>query len=151
MTDWMTQTRAGFDSALEEQGRWWTEALAGGASGWPPPGPPAESVLRAVEAWRETTCRLIDAQAQALLGAFGDVGGAGPEALLRSWTDAQRELVQMWLAMAGGSGEAAAGPEAGTAMRDSLRRASEHLIESQADWATAWIGAAADAGGRDGA
>jgi len=104
----------------------------------------------AVEAWRDAAHRLIDAHAAAMLAVL-DVrtGGRSP---LEQWTEAQRELWQSGLALVGGDPPrpgrrtAAAAPQAAGDTIDALRRAAEHLVQSQADWARAWT----DADGRDG-
>jgi hypothetical protein len=103
-----------------------------------------EAQRAAIEAWRDATSRLVDAQAQALLGALDGRAGTDPQALLRRWTDTQRELWQAWLAVAGGT-EGETGPEAARQdMLEGLREAAEHLVRSQAEWARAWTAAESD-------
>jgi hypothetical protein len=149
--DWTAQAQAGVGRWLEAQHTWWTQVLGGapGAEG----GPSAEAARAAVEAWLEANYRVVDAQAKALLGALGESAGTDAETVLRQWTDAQRELWKDWLAAAGGVAGAPgspASPEAGRALVEALREASEHLIRSQAEWAEAWTGAEADSGRQGG-
>jgi len=104
---------------------------------------------KAVEAWRDAAHRLVDVQAAALLVAIDHREPADVRTLLEQWSDAQRELWRSWLAVAGGAETGRGGQEAGGEAVDSLRRAAEHLIESQAEWAKAWTDAEADPGRRE--
>jgi hypothetical protein len=111
----------------------------------------SELARLALEAWRDAAHRVIDAQTAALLAVL-DVrtGGRSP---VEQWTEAQRELWRSGLALVGGDERRGAGrpgpvgPQAAGDTIDALRRAAEHLVQSQADWARAWT----DADGRDGA
>jgi hypothetical protein len=159
MTDWIAQTQAGVDRWLEAERAWWAQVLGGeGAAGSPAAqaGPPADLARKAIEAWRESSYRVIDAQALALLGALGDRTGTEAQALLRRWTDAQRKMWQDWLAVTGGAADAEGRhgaqdwPDAGREMLESLRQAAEHLVNSQAEWAKAWTDAEAESGRQGG-
>jgi hypothetical protein len=143
-TDWLRQMQTGVERWLDTQREWWS-AVSGGVQG--PVGTAAGDLAdlqrRTVEAWRESAAKVIDAQAELMLGALRDRPRADAEALLRRWTDAQREMWQGWLGIlqqqapsprAGGADIAAAG----TQVVDALREAAEHLVKSQADWAKAW-------------
>lgn len=158
MTDWMALTRDGVERWLEAQREWWN-AMARATGDHGPEQPPErvreDLQSQAVEAWRQAAYRIVDAQAEMLLGAVRQRPQADTETLVRQWTDAQREMWQGWLAV-GGRGDAAAGgsPEdiaaAGRQMVDSLRQAAERLVESQAEWAKAWTAAQDDARRRAG-
>ena len=134
MTDWISQTQAGVDQWLEAQRRWWDAVLGGG-------GTDAADDLqrRTVDAWRQAAYKVVDAQAQMLLGTIRDRPSTDTEALVRQWTDAQREMWQGWLAVAGkGTTPPPDLNVAGQQMVDSLREAAEKLVQSQAEWAKAW-------------
>jgi hypothetical protein len=116
-----TQAQQAVERWLEAQQEWWTLLLTGGPSDAIPPD---EVARRATEAWRKATYSLVDAQAQVILdavdGATARDEGPGPGA------DAAR------------SGDA---PAPGSELIDSLRKAAEHLIRSQAEWARSWTDA----------
>ena len=145
MTDWLSQTRAGVDQWLETQQQWWA-AVLGPAAADPKTGAMDDLRERTIEAWRQAAYKVIDAQAQMLLGAMRERPANDAEALVRQWTDAQREMWQGWLAVAGrGASGGAAPPDlaaAGQEMVASLRDAAEKLVASQAEWAKAWNAAA---------
>jgi hypothetical protein len=140
MTDWLSQTQAGVDRWLEVQRQWWDTVLGGG-------GPAATDDLqrRTVEAWRQAAYKVVDAQAEMLLGAVREKATTDAEAMVRQWTDAQRQMWQGWLAAASpppaGAQPTADLGAAGQQMVDSLREAAERLVESQAEWAKAWSAA----------
>jgi hypothetical protein len=78
---------------------------------------------------------------------------ADAEALVRRWTDAQREMWTGWLGVLQQRAPSAGGQDlsaAGTQMVDSLRRAAEQLVASQADWAKAWTTAQQEASEKPG-
>jgi hypothetical protein len=139
MTDWISQTQAIVEQWLRAQREWW-EAM----TGRPPDEPAAGDFPRlAVDAWRRSAHAIVDAQAELLLAALRTERRGDAEALVRAWTDAQREMWQGWLAVAGRgerAGEQAAGDvaEAGRHMVDAMREAAEQLVRSQAQWAQAW-------------
>lgn len=140
MTDWISQSQAGVDQWLETQRRWWSAVLGEGGSGGPPPGALEDLQKRTIEAWKQAAYKVIDGQAEMLLGALRERPKNDAEALVRQWTDAQREMWQGWLAVAG-KGAPASPPDlnvAGQQMVDSLREAAEKLVQSQAEWAKAW-------------
>ena len=147
MTDWTAQTQKGIEQWMEAQQAWWREVLAPPAGSGQPPGAGgaggAGAASRAIDAWRESAYRVVDAQAQLLLATLHSHHDTDPQALLRRWTDAQRTLWQDWLATAGGE---AAGDQqqAGRLMVESLREAAERLVRSQAEWAKARTEAPAD-------
>ena len=143
MTDWISQTQAGVDRWLETQREWWDTILGGGG-----PAAPEDLQARTVEAWRQAAYKVVDAQAQMLLGTVREQKATDAEAMIRQWTDAQREMWQGWLAAAskgGAGGTSASSPQdigaAGQQMVESLRQAAEKLVESQAEWAKAWTAA----------
>jgi hypothetical protein len=150
MTDWLRQTEAGVDRWLQAQREWWDALLKAGPGGDPSSGAVADLQKRTVDAWREAAYKIIDAQAEMLLGAVREQSKTDAETLIRKWTDAQREMWQGWLAVAGQGGQAAAAaapggmptPQdltaAGKQMVDALRQAAERLVTSQAEWAKAW-------------
>lgn len=141
MTDWMAQTQKGVEQWMEAQQAWWSAVLGPASAGR------AEAAGRAIDAWRESAYRVVDAQAQLLLSTLQGHHAAEAQDLLRQWTDAQRTLWQDGLATAGGeAGSDAAGDQqdAGRLMVESLRAAAEHLVRSQAEWARAWTEAQAD-------
>lgn len=145
MTDWMAQTQKSVEQWMEAQQAWWREVLGAGAAG--PGNPGADAARKAIDAWRESAYRVVDAQAEFLLSTLQGQQDAEAQALLRGWTDAQRALWQEWLAAAGGEQGAAGSAEqqrAGEQMVESLRAAAEHLVRSQAEWAKAWTEARAD-------
>ena len=141
MTDWMTQTQAGVDRWIGAQREWWTSLLQG-ASGEAraPSGDVAGLQKQTVEAWRRAAHGIVDAQAEMLLAAARQQSRGDTEALLRRWTDTQREMWQGWLGMAGQSGASDTGDlaSAGQHMAASLRQGAEQLVKSQAEWARAW-------------
>jgi len=143
--DWQAEAQAGVDRWLETQRAWWTTVL-----GDAPSGAAATDAAKhsAVEAWRQAARDVVDAQADVLRGMLSQPPG-DTEQMLRRWTDAQRELLQGWLAVAGG-GAAPNQPlqDAGRQMVESLRQAAEQLVSSQAQWAEAWTRAQADQAGR---
>jgi len=96
-----------------------------------------ERARAGVEAWHRSVYEIADAQAQLLLAALKEGTQTRPQAFVRQWTDAQRELLQSWLALAGGE-------QTGTQMVQALQDAAEHLVRSQADWAHAWTAAQED-------
>jgi hypothetical protein len=143
-TDWTAQTQAGIDRWWEAQRAWWTQVLGGEAAGG---ALPTQAAREAIEVWRTSAYRVVDAQAQALLGALGERPETDVQGLIRRWTDAQREMWQGWLAMAEGvtPTEQKDSPnleQAGRQMIESLREAAEHLVRSQAEWAKTWTEAA---------
>lgn len=140
MTDWTAQTQAGVERWLEAQRAWWDQVLGGGASA-SGQAPGTGAAGQAVEAWRQSAYRIVDAQAHLLRVTLDAQGEADAQELVRRWTDAHRALWQDWLAAAGGEqpeGASAAQQEAGRHMVESLRAAAEHLVRSQAEWAKAW-------------
>jgi hypothetical protein len=148
-TDWTAQTQAGIDRWLEAQRAWWTQVLGPGGDAPRAGTLSADAAREAIEMWRTSAYRVVDAQAQALLGAIGDRPETDVQGLVRRWTDAQREMWQGWLAMAEGVApkeqEQKASPnleQAGRQMIESLREAAEHLVRSQAEWAKTWSEAA---------
>jgi uncharacterized protein YPO0396 len=151
MTDWTAQTQQGVERWIEAQQAWWREVLGGtgAASAQPVDASGRDAAREAVEAWRASAYRIVDAQAELLLATLHGHHDAEAQSLLTRWTDAQRALWQDWLAAAGG-GPATAGSDeqqqAGREMVESLRAAAEHLVRSQAEWAKAWTDARADPG-----
>jgi hypothetical protein len=153
MTDWTAQTQQSVEQWMQAQQAWWREVLGGGSAPAQPAGAGgADPARQAVDAWRASAYRVVDAQAELLLATLHGHREAEAESVLRRWTDAQRALWQDWLATAGGD-PATAGPdgqsEAGREMVESLRAAAEHLVRSQAEWAKAWT--QAQPGDRDAA
>ena len=142
-TDWTAEAQAGVDRWLETQRAWWTTILGGTGAAAGAAGASDDARRDAVEAWRKSARSLVDAQADGLLAMLGDQPKDADE-LLRRWTDAQRELLQGWLAVAGGAGDPGQGmQDAGRQMVESLRQAAEQLVQSQAQWAQAWADAQA--------
>lgn len=139
MTDWIGQTQAAMEQWLQAQREWWA-AMTGRP---PAEGAAADFPRMAVDAWRRSAHALVDAQAELLLAALRTDRRGDAEALVRAWTDAQREMWQGWLSVAGRgerAGEQAAGDiaDAGRHMVDAMREAAEQLVRSQAQWAQAW-------------
>ncbi len=142
-TDWTAEAQAGVDRWLETQRAWWTTILGGTGAAPGAQGASDDARREAVEAWRKSARSLVDAQADGMLATLGDQPRDADE-LLRRWTDAQRELLQGWLAVAGGAGDPGQGmQDAGRQMVESLRQAAEQLVHSQAQWAQAWADAQA--------
>lgn len=150
MTDWIAQTQAGVDRWLETQRQWWDAILGGGPSqpgGGLGPGAIEDMQKRTIEAWRHAAYKAVDAQAEMLLGTVRERPSADAESLVRHWTDAQREMWQGWLAVAGRPAQGGGAPPdvagAGREMVESLREAAERLVKSQSEWAKAWSTGAA--------
>lgn len=151
-TKWTAEMQAEIDRWLEAQRTWWEHLLdaaakpdLGAGQGQPQPSPVAGR--QAIEVWRAAACRVVDAQAQAMLGTLTEGGQSDVEALLRQWTDTQREMWQGWLAMAEGEGpksDSETLEAAGQQLVEGLREAAEHLVHSQAEWAKAWTDATTD-------
>jgi hypothetical protein len=150
MTDWMSEVQAGVDRWISVQRDLWSN-LSQATTGT---GGLEDVQRRAIEMWRQSTEKIVDAQANALLGLLrgGQQGaGADPEALLRRWTDTQREQWDAWLGAFGQAGSK--GPDLGAAgeqLAGTLRSAAEQLVRSQAEWAKTW-GKATDPGSGDAA
>jgi hypothetical protein len=143
-TDWTAQAQAEVDRWVEAQRAWWAQvsdasgsATPGGASGTD------DAVRQAVDAWRTATHQVVDAQAQALLGALSRPAGHDAGELVRTWTDAQRKMWQDWIAAFGGTTPGATDSDPGGRLLESLREAAEHLVRSQGEWAKAWTSAEA--------
>lgn len=151
MTDWTAQTQQGVEQWIEAQQAWWRAVLggAGAAPAQPVDAGGQDAARQAVEAWRASAYRVVDAQAELLLSTLHGQHEPEAQSLLTQWTDAQRALWQDWLAAAGG-GPAATGSDeqqrAGREMVESLRAAAEHLVRSQAEWAKAWTDARTEPG-----
>ena len=142
MTDWMTQTQAGIDRWIGAQHEWWTSLLRGASGATQAPSANVVEGLQrqTVEAWRRAAHGIVDAQAEMLLAAARQQSRGDTEALIRRWTDAQREMWQGWLAVAGQSraDDTPGLASAGEHMAASLRQGAEQLVKSQAEWARAW-------------
>jgi hypothetical protein len=137
--DWTAKSHADVDRWLETQRSWWATVIGIDAA------TPAAAKREAVETWRQSTRSVVDAQAGVLLSLLSEQADEA-EQLLRRWTDAQRELLYGWLAVSGGSGKPGQSvQDAGQQMVESLRKAAEELVNSQAQWAKAWTEAQADA------
>jgi hypothetical protein len=149
MTDWTAQMQGGVEQWLKAQRDWWEAVLRGGGSGGD--GGVEDLQRRTVEAWRQAAQGVVDAQAEVLRAAVGEQSRPDAGALLRPWTDAQREMWQGWLAVLDQSGGTGGAPSAGgvtdaeRGMVESLRHAAEQLVQSQAEWTKAWSAA----GGQD--
>ena len=113
---------------------------------------PANAALAAlaqqsVAAWAQLMEGVAEAQMRVLEETLATPGNEELEELVRRWTDAQREALVGWLALAEQAGPATNLDElraAGTAMTDSLREAAERLVHSQGEWAKAWTDAHGD-------
>lgn len=98
-------------------------------------------------AWAQLMEGVADAQMRVLERTLEQPGNEELAELVRRWTDAQREALTGWLALAEQAGPATNLDElraAGAAMTDSLREAAERLVHSQGEWAKAWTDAQAD-------
>jgi hypothetical protein len=149
MTDPTAQMQGGVEQWLTAQREWSEAMLRGAGSG--AGGGTEDLQRRTIEAWRQAAQSVVDAQAEVLRAAVREQSRRDAGALLRRWTDAQREMWQGWLAVldqsggAGGTTGAGGIPDAGRGMVESLRQAAEHLVQSQAEWTKAWSAA----GGQD--
>jgi hypothetical protein len=152
MTDWTAQMQGGVEQWLKAQREWSEAVLRGAGSG--AGGGVEDLQRRTVEAWRQAARGVVDARAEVLRAAVREQSRRDAGALLRRWTDAQREMWQGWLAVldqSGGAGGAGGTPgaggisDAGRGMVESLRHAAEQLVQSQAEWTKAWSAA----GGQD--
>ena len=86
VADWTTKSHADVDRWLETQRSWWATVLGSDAA-------TRDAAKReAVEAWRQSTRSVVDAQADMLLSLLSEQPDDA-EQLLRRWTDAQRELL----------------------------------------------------------
>ena len=104
MTDWTAQTQRGVEQWIEAQQAWWREVLGGKGAAFAQPADASgqDAARDAVEAWRASAYRIVDAQAELLLATLHGHHDAEAQSLLTRWTDAQRALWQDWLAAAGG-------------------------------------------------
>ena len=148
MTDWTAQTQQSVEQWMEAQQAWWRAVLGeGSATAAPADAGGADAARQAVDAWRASAYRIVDAQAELLLATLQGHHEAEAQSVLRQWTDAQRALWQDWLATAGSDPDTAGSADqqqAGRQMVESLRAAAEHLVRSQAEWAKAWTEAQTD-------
>lgn len=102
---------------------------------------------QSVAAWAQLMDGVADTQMKVLEHSLEQPGNEALAELVRRWTDAQREALTGWLALAEQAGPATNLDElraAGTAMTESLREAAERLVHSQGEWAKAWTDAQAD-------
>ena len=142
MADWMAQAQAGVDRWLETQREFWATLVQSGMRApSEAPGNLADLQRQAVDAWRESASRIVEAQARFLTDALGGRAGGDAEGLVRRWADAQREMWQGWLDLAGGglAGQGSQGwQDAGRQLVEALQQGVEQLSRAQADWARAW-------------
>ena len=150
MTDWVEQAQKVVDEWTTAQRSWWTSVL-GAPQAATSADAPEDARKKALDAWKESVDRALDAQSEwtrmwaesvsASAPGTGIQAQQGKEAALR-WTELQKQLWDGWFAAvralqptaATGAG-ADAWAEAGKRMLAALQEAAERASKAQADWA----------------
>jgi hypothetical protein len=137
MTEWQTQWQAAAEWWLEAQGEWWATVMRAVDAG-APAGAAQDLQATSSRAWLEAVRQIADAQAEVLRAALPDQPRAEVDAVVRHWTDAQRDMLLALMSPTHGEGP---DPLGSSEMLASLTGAAERLVHSQAEWARAWTAA----------